>query len=261
MKELLILIAILLIWVIIAKFLAKYFIHKGCRGWVSKTSGVIIGAIVAFIFLIMVVIPISEEKIFTSVNSRSSVTSTLPEIITDKHEEKTKSIAPQATVEEPHNPENNENWKTLGISPDVFEKRMNANLAASNSALRLKINIKKNEANNTFNYVFNDHLAVVGKTDKSSQKLSKITITLITNGDGTAQEGLDIGAAVVSAFSAMLGENTMKTGEPGNIMMKLMAMSKSNTEEKESVSIIFNGIKFSFFSRGTVEYRFTAEPA
>ncbi|MFW5389336.1 hypothetical protein, partial [Yersinia sp. 2542 StPb PI] len=106
---------------------------------------------------------------------------------------------------------------------------------------------------------FNDHLAIVGATDKSSQKLSEIT--LITSGDGTAQDGMDIGAAVVSAFSATLGEDTMKTGEPFIIMMKLMAMNKSNTEEKESVSTIFNGIKFSFFSSDTVGYLFTVEPA
>ncbi|MFW5402531.1 hypothetical protein V2A85_23025, partial [Yersinia sp. 1252 StPb PI] len=138
MKELLILIATLVIWVIIAKILAKYFIHKGCRDWVSKTSGVIVGAVVAFTFLIIVVIPIPEETILTSANSSSPVTSIIPEKTIDKHEEKTKSTAPQTIVEEPRNPDNNENMKTLGISPDVFEKRMNANLAASHRALRLK---------------------------------------------------------------------------------------------------------------------------
>ncbi|MFW5394114.1 hypothetical protein V1951_22925, partial [Yersinia sp. 2544 StPb PI] len=78
MKELLILIATLVIWVIVAKFLAKYFIHKGHRDLMSKTSGVIVGAVVAFTFLIIVVIPIPEETILTSANSRSSVTTTIP---------------------------------------------------------------------------------------------------------------------------------------------------------------------------------------
>ncbi|MGP2424572.1 hypothetical protein V1954_04595 [Yersinia sp. 2538 StPb PI] len=259
MKELLILIATLVIWVIVAKFLAKYFIHKGHRDLMSKTSGVIVGAVVAFTFLIIVVIPIPEETILTSANSRSSVTTTIPEKTIDKHEEKTKSIAPQVLIEEPRNPDNNESIKTLGISPDIFEKRMNANLETSNSSLKLKINLKKNGVNNTFNYAFNDHLVIVGTIDKPSQKLSEIT--LITSGDGTAKSGIDIGAVVVSAFSATLGENTMKTGEPGIIVMKLMAMNKSSTKDNEPSSTIFNGIKFSFFSSDTTGYRFTAEPA
>ncbi|MFW5387367.1 hypothetical protein [Yersinia sp. 2542 StPb PI] len=258
MKELLMLMSTLVIWVIIAKFSSKYLIHKGYRNWVSKKIGIIVGAVVAFTFLIIVVIPIPEETILTSANSRSSVTTTMPEKTIDKHEEKTKLIAPQVLIEEPRNPDN-KSIKTLGISPDIFEKRMNANLETSNSSLRLKINFKKNGVNNTFNYAFNDHLVIVGTIDKPSQKLSEII--LITSGDGTAQDGMDIGAAVVSAFSATLGENTMKTGEPGIIMMKLMAMNKSSTKDNEPSSTIFNGIKFSFFSSDTTGYRFTAEPA
>ncbi|MFW5393916.1 hypothetical protein V1951_21860, partial [Yersinia sp. 2544 StPb PI] len=101
MKELLMLMSTLVIWVIIAKFSSKYLIHKGYRNWVSKKIGIIVGAVVTFSFLIIVVIPIPEETILTSANSRSFGTSTIPEKTIDKHEEKTKSIAPEAIVEEP----------------------------------------------------------------------------------------------------------------------------------------------------------------
>jgi hypothetical protein len=175
-----------------------------------------------------------------------------------KTEEKPKEESAEFTHKQENNTVVNKLVKTFEFTPETFAKRMNANLKVAESSFRLKIRVESGEVNDIFNYSFNENLAILGTIDKVSKNLS--TITLITRGDGTAKSGVDVMAIVISAYSAVFGDNTMKTGEPAKVVMKLIEMSKNSTKEKPTVSTIFNGIKFSFMSSDTVGNWFIAEP-
>ncbi|AVX39781.1 hypothetical protein [Yersinia massiliensis] len=248
MNEFLALIAAVAIWVIVGKLLSRHFIRKGHKVWLSKTSGTIVGAVVALFFLILL-IPTQDND-----NPKTAAIDTSTAQTHAQPKEGSVELAPKVVNE----PVDIEPKKTLEITPEVFAKRMNANLKETGSLFRLRVHVKSGEVNDTFNYTFNDHLAIVGTVDKVSQKLSGIT--LITSGDGTTKSGIDVMAIVVSAYSAALGENTMKTGEPAKLMMKLVELDKKVSEGESAVSTIFNGIKFSFMSSDTIGNWFTAEP-
>ncbi|WP_426818103.1 hypothetical protein ACP3TC_09785 [Winslowiella sp. 2C04] len=249
MKDFLILVAVIAIWVVVARLLSRHFIRKGHKPWLSKTSGGIVGFVVALFFLVLF-IPTQDKN-----EKARTETSTAMQTAKPKNEPVETPSQPEDASEETVTsvPE-----VTLEISPEVFSKRMNANLKTFGSSFRLKAHIESGEVKNVFKYTFNDHLAIVGTVDKKSKNLSGIT--LITRGDGTAKSGADVMAVVVSAYSAVLGENTMKTGEPAKIVIKLVKLKEEKKDNTPTVSTIFNGVKFSYMSSDTIGNLFTAEP-
>ncbi|MFT2791777.1 hypothetical protein ACMV5I_17145 [Serratia sp. T13T92] len=251
MKEFLALIAAIVIWVIVGKFLSRYFIRKGHKVWLSKTSGTLVGSVVALFFLILF-IPIQDND-----NPKTATIGMSTAQANAEPKGKSAELAPNV-ANVPIDSATDDSEKTLDITPEVFAKRMNENLKATESSFRLKIRVKSGEVNDTFNYAFNDHLAILGTVDKATKKLSGVT--LITSGDGTARSGMDVMAVVVSAYSAALGKNTMKTGEPAKIMMKLLEMNRKGSEENTTTSTTFNGAKFSLISNDTIGNWFTIEP-
>lgn len=249
MKDFLILVAAIAIWVVVARILSRHFIRKGHKPWLSKTSGGIVGFVVALFFLVLV-IPTQDKNAPAKAEASTAMLTEKPKNEPVETPSQPKDASEETVSSVP--------TLTLEITPEVFSKRMNANLKATGSSFRLKAHIESGEANDIFKYTFNDHLAIVGTVDKESKNLSGIT--LITSGDGTAKSGVDVMAVVVSAYSAVLGENTMKTGEPAKIMIKLVKLNEEKTDKTPTVSTIFNGVKFSYMSSDTIGNWFTAEP-
>lgn len=249
MKDFLILVAAIAVWVVVARLLSRHFIKKGHKPWLSKTSGSIVGFVVALCLLILV-IPTQDKSAPAKTETGTVLPATKPknELIE----------TPSQPTDSPVETASNVPTKTLEITPEVFAKRMNANLKATESSFRVKTHIEKGEVNDVFKYTFNDHLAIVGTVDKESKNLSGIT--LITSGDGTAKSGVDVMTIVVSAYSAVLGENALKTGEPAKIMIKLAKLNEKKADKTSTVSTIFNDVKFSYMSSDTIGNWFMAEP-
>lgn len=61
MKEFLILAGSIVIWILVAKYLSRTFIKKGNKPWLSKFSGVCVGAVAALAFLLAFV-PTPEKE-------------------------------------------------------------------------------------------------------------------------------------------------------------------------------------------------------
>ncbi|HGJ5862707.1 hypothetical protein, partial [Arsenophonus nasoniae] len=169
MKEILILTSTIIILVIVAKLISRHFIEKGHKAWLSRIIGVSVGSVVALIFFISV-IPTPDKDISktTEVNSGKNKSSL------ESNEKLTKDSVEFTT---------DETKKTLEITPEVFAKRMNANLEAAGSSFKLKVQVSSGEISDTFSHRFNDNLAILGAVDKVSKNLLRIII--MTSGDET----------------------------------------------------------------------------
>lgn len=251
MDTILILIAAIVILVIITKFLSRHLIAKGHKIWLSRILGLLAGIIISFLFLIFS-IP-SQNADSAKKNESTESTS---RIESAKNEKLTEPA--QTSETKPTDTNIKQVEKNLEVTTEVFAERMNANLKKADSPFRLNIHIEDGKVNDVFKYAFNDYLVMVGTIDKTSKNLSSITI--ITRGDGTTSSGVNIMAVVVSAYSAILGEDSMKTGEPGRVMIKLVNMKKNKMDEESTVSTILNGMKFSFMTNHTLGNWFTVEP-
>lgn len=241
MKE--ILISTIIILVIVAKLISRYFIKKGHKAWLSRIIGVIVGSVVALIFFISI-IPTPDKDI----SKTAEVISGKNKSSFESNEKFTKDSVEFTT---------DETKKTLEITPEVFAKRMNANLKDFEKPFKLKIHLKSGKVNDTFSYVFNDNVHLLGFVDKVSKKL--LSIILTTSGDFTDTQSLDNTAIILSAYSAVLDEK-MEAKKTFKIVTMLIEKANKNPE-KEKVSTLFNGIEFSFSkSLNDVFYFFTVEP-
>lgn len=264
MKEFLILAGSIVIWVLVAKYLSRTFIKKGNKPWLSKFSGVCVGAVAALAFLVAF-IPTQDKEV--SVQEVSTEIKETPKshdgcLETYKADGSSEwncenkgapapAPAPQDKAETKKQVE-----KYFDITPQEFAKRINVNLTKNDVPFRLKIKIQSGEVNNTFNHSFNERIGLAGSVDKKTGLLTGITI--ITSGDGTTESGLNVMAVVISAYSAVLGENTMGTGEPAKIMMKLMEHYQNEPETSQEV--ILNGVKFGFVPSQQFGNWFLAQP-
>ncbi|MBX9447867.1 hypothetical protein [Dickeya chrysanthemi] len=265
MKELFSLVGAVVIWVLVARYLSRMFIKKGHKPWLSKTSGVCVGSVVALAFLVSVVPTSAQNASTQNITAETKPASKphdgclevyKPDGPSEWDCEKKEAPAPAPAPKNIEPAENVAEVKTLDITPDVFAKRMNSNLKKTDVPFRLKVKVQPGEVNNTFNYAFNEHIGIVGSVDKKSGILKNISI--ITSGDGTDKSGMNVMAVVISAYSAVMGDNTMGTGEPARIMLKLM--ENYQEEPEKSQSVILNGIKFSFIPSKQIGNWFLAQP-
>lgn len=248
MKGILILISTIIILVIVAKLISRHFIKKGHKAWLSKIVGVSVGSLVALIFFISI-IPTPDKDISKTAEVNSGKNNSSLEA----NKKLTKDSVEFTT---------DETKKTLEITPEVFAKRMNANLKAAGSSFKLKVRVTSDEVSDTFSYRFNDNLAILGTVDKVSKNLLRIII--MTSGDETNIDisAVDALAIMLSAYSAILGENIIETDEILKIVTKLFEKRNESYEKETRVSTVFNGIEFSLKKYSdNIFYVFTAEPA
>ncbi|MCI4239369.1 hypothetical protein [Dickeya dianthicola] len=260
MKELFSLVGAVVIWVFVARYLSRMFIKKGHKPWLSKTSGVCVGSVVALAFLVAVVPTASQNASTQNITAETKPASKphdgclevyKPDGPSEWNCEKKEVPAPapaeQAETESTQKPE-----KYFDITPQEFAKRMNANLAKFESPFKLKVVIKSGSVNDTFNYMFNDRLAIVGTVSKSNGKLAGVILML--SGDGTTESGLHVFAIATSAYSALLGKNELGTGVPANLVLDLFK------KESGDAAKILNNIKFTLVKSEQIGNMFTADP-
>ncbi|MDR5610995.1 MULTISPECIES: hypothetical protein [unclassified Arsenophonus] len=248
MKEILILTSTIIILVIIAKLISRHFIEKGHKAWLSRIIGVSVGSVVALIFFISI-IPTPDKDISKTaeVNSGKNKSSL------ESNEKLTKDSVEFTT---------DETKKTLEITPEVFAKRMNANLEAAGSSFKLKVQVSSGEVSDTFSHRFNDNLAILGAVDKVSKNILRIIIMTSCDETNIDISAVDSLAIVLSAYSAVLGENIIETDETLKIVTKLLEKRNKSSKKETRVSTVFNGIEFSLKKYSdNIFYVFTAEPA
>jgi hypothetical protein len=125
-------------------------------------------------------------------------------------------------------------------SIEEFQKKFNAFSLRYNLDLFINdLQIIDGSINNTFTYMFNEHVGIIGALEKTNNEI--ISITMIGKGDGSLNSGIDI----LSVITCIIGsiDNTLLPNERKEILEHLGFLDNIdlyNTKDE----IIKNGLRY-----------------
>lgn len=161
------------------------------------------------------------------------------------------------TSKETASPDNQTYFKILE-SADLFSANFNKFMKEVDSPLRIHdIQIEEGGVNNTFQYIFNDQLGLIGTLNKRDNTIRGIA--MIAQGDGTIKSGANIfiviTGIIVSTNPGLIPE------ERGGILKDLGLFKKNTDINNLSGNTIRNNIKYYISSSNQVGIVFGAQHA
>jgi hypothetical protein len=255
MKEFILLLIAIAIWVGVWRLAAKRWRRKGWGSFISHLSAGTAGFALSTIFLVVV---LPEGK--TKSADPAGVASDAP-AATDKPATSTESTVETASKQTASEPSvqaetlDVSSSANLDLSLDEYQTRFNRILKSLDMPFRAKLRVDPGQKNDVAKASLNDHLVLIGRVDKKTGKLKDIMLT--GSGDGTAKSGANIMIVAVATLAAATPNGSTKTVGP-----EVLELMKDFDEESgNSVSRIFNGVKFSHMRSKLIGTLFSAEPA
>ncbi len=90
----------------------------------------------------------------------------------------------------------------IAETPDHFKNAFNAYTSSNNLDFTIdELEVKEGEVQNTFQYMFTDHLGLIGTINKSDGSVKGVT--MIGSGDGTAKSGGNIMLCMLSIIATV----------------------------------------------------------
>lgn len=263
MIALLLLVATGIVWWYFGKRLSKRIFEKKGNKLISAIGGILGGFLVSFVFLIVGSMFYGLSSSGGTKNVESSATKnsdSLKVIPKEKSEGSAPVLNTLPSNEIPDEIKKSEDVSTkviegLEIKPAEFASRLNQNFRKLELPYKLKVKIEEGEVYNVFNFMFDSYNGILGSVNKKTGEL--VTVTLMTSGDGTTISGMRVITIVSAVFSAVMGENTMQTGEPGKIVLSLI--KDENSTKNEGSQVILNGLKYSLIKTGDMGNVFVVE--
>ncbi len=131
--------------------------------------------------------------------------------------------------------------KRLFTSVDVFKTHFNTFSEKVKSGFSVgETSISNGEINNTFSYLFNDNLSVVGSLNKQDNSIKEIMF--IGSGDGTATSGADI--LIIAASLISTCEPNLTQTQKDKILNNLGFIDGSLLSSEAPKKAISNNISY-----------------
>lgn len=164
-----------------------------------------------------------------------------------KKEQEEKAKAEQAKKEEEERKlleqQKQDKVESIGMKPEQFKN--NFNKISNEVQTGFNINqlvIDEGAVQNTFKYQINDNVGIIGSVNKRTGLVREIT--MVAQGDGTEQSGIDMLLAMGTLIRA--SDLKMTPEESGNILNKLIG-EDFNINDYEA-STVRNGIEYSIMT-------------
>lgn len=138
--------------------------------------------------------------------------------------------------------------------------KQNFNNYARNNNLDFKINeiqIEKGEVKNSFTYMFNENIGIVGGLNKSDNSIH--SLTMIAMGDGTLSSGADIIVLMIGIIA--VADPSINPDDRAKILKQLGLFDKENDIANMESHTIQNGLKYSISSSSATGIWFSVDKA
>jgi len=215
----------LLAWAIAGCTISGNMQEKNSSKLVARFSGTVGGAVIGFLCLMVSVIYFDDSSTESSPSTVSSMSTSTESNASTTTESDISNVEPK--------PE-----KTLSINVTTLSARMQKNLVSLGSKFKVHFDTQQYEHSTLSKQELNDRNAILITSDNTTGKI--INMVIITSGDGTMNSGFDAFHTALSAISATLGDNEMKSGKSSEIVMGLVGHKFQNDE------VYVNQIKYSF---------------
>lgn len=147
---------------------------------------------------------------------------------------------------------------SLGFDVDEFKKRFNKAAQEFKSDMRIdNIKVESGAVQDTFQYMLTSHLGIVGAVNKEDGNINSITI--IGQGDGTVQSGLNIMVSMGILIATVNPE--LSPDERGNILKELGIIGDNVDILNLNKDTIRNGKKYFITSSKELGIMFGVENA
>lgn len=171
----------------------------------------------------------------------------------------TSETKPGATSEAHDNPpgegQADKSNKYLFESADDFKDAFNKESATNDFDLTIDdLNVKEGEVQNSFQYMFTDHLGILGSIDKANGKVKDVM--MMGSGDGTAKSASNILICIGTLISTV--DPTVEPKQRGEILKKLGLFDKKKDIMNLNSKTEKNGIKYSISSSKIMGLTFSA---
>lgn len=162
--------------------------------------------------------------------------------ITNKSPSETQSVsANQANLNQSKPKNETEKIFSIGLKPDEFKDRFNQAATEFDSDLRITdLNVDEGSVQDTFQYMLTSHLGLIGSINKQDGSIRSVTI--LGQGDGTAQSGLNIITSMGILIAAVNPE--ISPNKRGDILRELKIVGDNVDILNLDSETVCNGKKY-----------------
>ncbi|GIM45921.1 hypothetical protein DNHGIG_14700 [Collibacillus ludicampi] len=154
----------------------------------------------------------------------------------------TKDIKDKSTQNEKNDAE--KTAYSIGMNPEQFKVSFNQQAQAFGASFRINsLEIDEGPVQNSFKYMLNDHLGLVGSINKKDGSIRDVM--LLGQGDGTLKSGLDILGGMGALIAAT--NPSLPPEERGQIL-KDLGITKGADLSNVDKSTVRNGLKYTLSS-------------